>query len=69
MILFGEAIRLSYEKEDNIWIDSEAQKMYLQFLLLFPIGGVSDRSRSVGHSTFNAVTMVMIEHCVTWLKT
>jgi hypothetical protein len=37
MILFVEAIRLSHEKEDNIWIDSEAEKMYLQFLLLFPM--------------------------------
>src|SRR6266576_1526739 len=27
MIVFLKAIRLSYEKEDNIWIDSEAQKM------------------------------------------
>ncbi len=27
MTLFVEAIRLSHEKEDNIWIDSEAQKI------------------------------------------
>jgi hypothetical protein len=62
MIFFIEAIRLSDEKEVNIWIDSKTPKTLSTFPLVFPTGAESDHSQSVVQSTSNAVIMVTLEH-------